>query len=324
MSWVKRCVLLLAVLVGGLFLFGPYEPVETDASFEPRRFGEGVQVYFESIESRFDDIRPDSAKRVIWVPGKKEQRTPLSIVYLHGFSASSQEIRPVPDEVAAALGANLVYTRFRGHGRGNDAMADGSVQTWMQDAAEALAAGRAVGEEVIVISTSTGSTVAALALLDKQMSAKVKGAVLVSPNFGINNPLTPLLTMPAARYWLPLIAGDRRSFEPRSPEQAQEWTTEYPSSAVFPMAAMVKHAARQDYARVDVPALFYYSSEDKVVRPDITAMIEARWGGETTRETPMLTETDDPFAHVVAGDIMSPGNTEAATQAILGWIKGLQ
>lgn len=313
----------LAGAVIALFVFGPYEPVETDVSFDPRKFGEGVQVYLESVESGFADIRPTSAKRVIWVPGFKERRTPMSVVYLHGFSASSQEIRPVPDKVAAALGANLVFTRFRGHGRTSDAMAEASVADWMLDAAEALAVGRAVGEEVIVMSTSTGGTVAALAMLQPEQTERVKGVIFVSPNFGIQNVLAPLLTWPAARHWLPLLAGERRSFEPINEGQAAYWTTEYPSAAVFPMAAMVRHAARQDYSGVTIPALFYYSNDDKVVRPEVTAEVELSWGGKTTRISPLLTETDDPFAHVVAGDILSPGNTDAAAQAMLDWIKEL-
>lgn len=312
----------IAAGVVGLVTLGPYEPVTYDVSFDPAQFDDGVQAYFDKVEAQFDDIRPDSAKRVVWA-GEAEARTPLSIVYMHGFSASSQEIRPVTDNLAQALGANLIYTRFAGHGRTSDAMADASVQLWMQDAAEALAAARAVGDDVIIISTSTGGTIAALALLDDALAANVKGVIFVSPNFGINNPLTPLLTMPAARHWVPLIGGKRRSFEPMNDAQAAEWTTEYPSAAVFPMAAMVKHAARQDYAQVQVPALFYYSDNDQVVRPDLTDGVLAEWGGDATRVAPVLTETDTPFAHVVAGDITAPAQTEPATQAMLNWIKGL-
>lgn len=315
-----------AGLVAGmaaLFILGPYEPVEADVSFDSRKFGEGVQVYLESIEAGFADIRPDSQKRVVWA-GQPETRTPLSVVYLHGFSASSQEIRPVPDDVARALGANLVFTRFRGHGRTGEAMAEGTATAWMKDAAEALAVGRATGERVIVIATSTGGTVAALALMQPTMAENVEGVVFVSPNFGINNTLAPLLTLPAARYWVPLFAGKRRSFEPRSADQGREWTTEYPSVAVFPMAALVKHAVAQDFGRIKVPALFYYSDDDRVVRPDVTEKVQKSWGGETTRIIPLLTENDDPFAHVVAGEIMSPDATPAATEAILDWIKGLR
>ena len=74
---------------------------------------DGVDAYFQSQEIPTLNIREDSEKRVIWA-GDVEAKTPLSVVYLHGFSASSQEIRPVPDDVASALGANLVYTRFQG------------------------------------------------------------------------------------------------------------------------------------------------------------------------------------------------------------------
>lgn len=322
MRRARRAALLLMTALAALFLFGPYEPVETGASFNPARFAGGVQAYFDGAEAGFDDIRPDSAKRVIWA-GEPETRTPLALVYLHGFSASSQEIRPVPDNLARALGANLVFTRLRGHGRDSEAMAEGSVQGWMQDAAEALAAGRASGEEVILLSTSTGGTIAALALLDPTLSERVRGAVFISPNFGINNPMAPLLSFPAARHWLPLFAGQRRSFEPRNPGQAAHWTTEYPSVAVFQMAAMVRHAQAQDYGVVNVPALFYFSDADQVVRPDLTREVMARWGGEVTHIAPMLTETVDSYAHVVAGDILSPGNTAAATEAILSWIREL-
>ena len=318
----RKVFLAFVVAIAALFVFGPYEPVDVAASFDERKFGEGVGVYLESVESVHDDIRPGSEKRVIWA-GQAETRTPLSIVYFHGFSASSEEIRPVPDRVAAALGANLVYTRFRGHGRDGDAMADGSVGAWMQDAAEALAVARAVGDRVIILSTSTGGTIATIAAHDPQMSEGVAGLVLISPNYGIQNAMAPVLTLPAARYWLPWIAGQRRSFEPRSAEQGAHWTTEYPSAAVFPMAAMVKYAKGLDHGVVDIPALFYYSNDDKVVRADLTAEVEAEWGAKTTRATPMLTETDDPFVHVVAGDIMSPGNTDATTEVITEWIRTL-
>ena len=321
--WLLRAVAAIALALAALFIVGPYEPVEVRADFDPRKFGEGVGVYLESIEAAHDDIRPGSQKRVIWA-GARETRTPLSIVYFHGFSASSEEIRPVPDRVAKALGANLVYTRFRGHGRGGDAMAEGGVGPWMQDAAEALAVARAVGDRVVILATSTGGTIATVALHDAGMSEAVAGVVLISPNYGIQNRMAGLLTLPAARHWVPLLAGERRSFEPRNPEQAAHWTTEYPSVAVFPMAAIVKYARALEHVQVSVPAMFIYSSKDKVVRAEVTARVEARWGGETTRLTPDLGPDDDPFAHVIAGDIMSPGATDMVTRAIIEWIEGLQ
>lgn len=319
---VVRVLAVLGAVLVCLWVFGPYEPVDTGVSFDRRVLAGGVDPYLREQEARFDDIRPGNEKRVIWY-GLEEVPTDLAIVYLHGFSASSEEIRPVPDGVAEALGANLVFARLRGHGRDGAAMAEATAGDWINDAAEALAIGRKVGREVVVIATSTGGTVAAIAAQDAGLMRDVKGIAFVSPNFGINNPNAPLLTMPAARYWLPLVAGETRSFEPRNEMQALNWTTRYPLVSVLPMAAMVEYAAGLEYGGVTVPALFYYSEEDQVVDASVTAEIEAAWGGPVTRAAPELGPGVDEMAHVIAGDILSPGNTEAATEVILDWIRDL-
>lgn len=214
-----RGLVVLAVLLALFWVFAPREPVDFEASFEPRKFGEGIGVYFEAIESLYDDITPGTQKRVIWA-GQRETRTPVSLLYLHGFSATSEEIRPVPDHLAEALGANLVYTRLTGHGRPGDAMAEATVNAWMQDVAEGLGAARATGDRVVILSTSTGGTLAAAAALDPALAKDVVGIVFVSPNLGINDPVAPLLTWPGARYWLPMLAGQRYSFEPANDAQA--------------------------------------------------------------------------------------------------------
>ncbi|SDD14502.1 alpha/beta hydrolase [Ruegeria marina] len=315
-------VLALLLLAGGLvWWLGPYEKVDLAAGFEPRRFGEGVQVYFESVESRFSDITPGVEKRVIWAPGGYERRTPYSVVYLHGFSATSEEIRPVPDRIAGALDANLVYTRLQGHGRGSAAMTEGTASGWMRDAAEALAAGRAVGEKVIVLSTSTGGTLAAAAALDPEMSADVVAMILVSPNFGVNDPLAFVPSLPGARYWLPLVMGGERDVSSPDPAKNTYWTSRYSWEAVVPMAALVKAVVGLDFSLAQIPALFWFSPDDKVVRPDLTRQVAARWGGPVEVRNVTMGPGDDPSSHVVAGDIMSPGQTDAAVAGMLDWLK---
>ena len=323
MRWVLRIAAGLSLALVAVFLFGPREPLVVNVGFDAARFESGVDAYFDKVEADIPNLRPAARKRVVWAGGKGE-RTPLSVVYLHGFSASAEEIRPVPDRVAEALGANLIYTRFKGHGRDGDAMAEARVRDWMADTAEALAAGRAVGEEVLVIATSTGASIATAALVQPDMARAVKGGVFVSPNFGVKNAMAPLLTWPLARYWLPLLAGERRSFEPLNAKQAAHWTTEYPSVSVLPMAAIVKHAAGLDHSEVTVPALFYFSDQDGVVEAEHTARVARQWGGVVTRGRPDLRAGDDPLAHVIAGRIMSPGNTDAAVMSMLDWVATLR
>ena len=149
------------------------------------------------------------------------------------------------------------------------------------------------------------------------------GLILVSPNFGVNSPLAPLLTFPAARIWLPLVAGEERSFEPRSDLQAKFWTTRYPMTALLPMAALVQAAGALDLSRIEVPALFWFSLNDQVVRPDRTEPAAERWGGPMTLRAVTMGLSDDPNSHVVAGEALSPGQTDIAVEEMTAWIGAL-
>ena len=317
---VVALVVALALVAAGFWAFGPREPVALRADFDPRKFGEGVQVYFESIESRFDDITPGVEKRVVWAEGGYERRTQVSVVYIHGFTATSEEIRPVPDQVAAALGANLVYTRLAGHGRPGAAMAEASAVDWMADVAEALAAGRAVGERVVVIATSTGGTLAAMAGLDPAMMEDVAALILVSPNFAVNAPGAGMLAWSGARIWAPWLMGREVSNPARSEAAAPYWTTTYPTVGLMPMAALVKVSRDQDYGRARVPALFWFSEADRVVKPAATREVARAWGGPVTLRTVTMGEGDDAKSHLVAGTLASPGQTDAAVEGMLKWL----
>lgn len=321
--YLGRFALCLVGLALAMWVFGPYEPVEYSTDFDESLLAKGVAPYLAAQEARFDDIKPGSEKRVIWAGGEGE-KTPYVVVYFHGFSANAQEIRPVPDNVAEALGANLVFTRFQGHGRDSAAMAQATVAGWMADAAEALAVARTVGDRVLVMTTSTGGTIAALALHTPDLQKDVAGVVFVAPNFGVNNPAARLLTLPAVRFWGPIVAGSEQSFEPLNEGQAAEWTTRYPTIATLPMAASVQEAVDRDYSDVRVPALFHYADDDQVVIAAATDRIAANWGGPVTVVRPGLGDGDDPMRHVIAGDIMSPGQTEASVAAILDWAEGLK
>lgn len=320
--WLGRIVLVPALAVAALWLFGPREPVETAVTFDRPLSADGLDTYFAAAEGRYDDITPGAEKRVIWA-GAPGAVTDLALVYLHGFSATSEEIRPVPDRVAEGLGANLVYARLAGHGRGGAAMAEPTVADWMHDVAEALAAGRAAGREVVVIATSTGGTLAALAALDPDLARGVKGIVFVSPNFAIVNPAARLLTLPAARAWVPLVAGRERAFETLNEDHARWWTSRYPTEALVPMAALVRHAAARDFSAATVPALFVYAPADRVVSAAATEAVAAGWGGPATLAPQAPGPDDDPSAHVLAGDILSPGLTAPVAALILDWVRGL-
>ena len=320
---LKICLTCFASFLILVFVFGPREPVRLGTGHDKIMIGNDIDAYLAMREGQFDDIIDGVEKQVIWA-GEANVKTPLSIIYLHGFTANSKEIRPVPDRVAAALGANLYFTRFTGHGRQPSALADADVGRWMDDVGEAIKIGKQIGETVIIMATSTGGTLAAAAALDKAAMKNVGGIIFISPNFAINNRAANLLTSPFARQWVPLVIGTEQQGNPRNDRHARYWMMTYPTTALMPMAAIVAAVDRESYDDVDIPALFYYSRQDQVVVPEKTAAFAKSWGGVSKIIIASLTDDDDKFSHIIAGDIVSPNQTESAVDHMLAWITGLQ
>lgn len=320
---LKICFVCFACFLILVFVFGPREPVRLSAGHNKIMIGDDIDAYLAMREGQFDDIIDGVEKRVIWAD-EANVKTPLSIIYLHGFTASSKEIRPVPDRVATALGANLYFTRFTGHGRQPTALANATVGHWMDDVGEAIEIGKQIGETVIIMATSTGGTLAAAAALDKAAMENIGGIIFVSPNFAINSRAANLLTWPFARQWVPLVIGKEQQGNPRNDLHARYWMMTYPTTALMPMAAIVAAVDRESYDDVEVPALFYYSRQDQVVAPEKTAAFAGSWGGESNSIIASLTADDDRFSHIIAGDIVSPNQTESAVEQMIAWITGLQ
>jgi pimeloyl-ACP methyl ester carboxylesterase len=260
-------------------------------------------------------------KEIIWAFPNSKAKTKLAIVYVHGFSASKGEIRPVPDKLAAALGANLYYARLTGHGQNGAAMAVASVNAWVNDFAEALAIGKAIGEKVVVVATSTGAGLATIAAADPVLSKQIDAMVFVSPNYGVQASGSFLLTMPFSRQIAHMLLGPEREFTPVNELHGSLWTPKYPTGALLPMAALTKLGRETVVENIRIPTLFIYAETDKVVRPDLTKERAARWGAKA--QTHVVTNPEDPYQHVIAGDALSPGKTEEVTKRALEFVQGL-
>ena len=318
---VLYILIALIVILAALWVFGPREPADTAIRFDDSAIGADIDAYLAAQENRFDDIVEGAEKQIVWAFPASKSKTPVALVYVHGFSASAGEIRPSTDLAAEQLGANIFYTRLTGHGRDGDAMAQASMNAWVNDVAEAIAIGEQLGEKVVLIGTSTGGTLAAIAALHPDLADRIDGLVFVSPNFRVKASGSQILTAPFSRTLVPLIVGAERGFEPENALHAQFWTERYPSTALLPMAATVKHASGLFYENATKPALFVFSDADQVVDHTVTRQIAERWGGPS--EVLPVDEADDPYMHVLAGDALSPSNNQMMADTIARWVGAL-
>ena len=314
---------LLIILIALIFVLTNQEKNIIKSNFNPNSVGKNITEYLKLKESKLNDIKEGVQKRVIWA-NKENQKTSLSIIYIHGFSASSEEIRPLPDLIAKRLKANLFYTRLKGHGRDAMAMSEASIKYWIDDLYEAIEIGSRIGNKVIVISLSTGGTLSSIASLDKNLSNNILSFIFISPNFGINHKLANLLTWPLAKYWLKIFIGEMREIKPRNELNAKFWTLKYPNNALIPMANLVQRINKENFKNVNIPALFYYSLDDKVVKAEKTIEFISNWGGKTKSINVTMTKSDDKYSHVIVGDIISPNQTNNAVNKILAWIQEIR
>jgi esterase/lipase len=274
-----------------------------------------LDAYLRSAEAAVPALRPGDGKEVVWADPATRRRTPLAIAYLHGFSADRHEVEPLVSGVAADLGANLLFTRLRGHGRDGAAMAEATVEAWLDDTAEAVAIGGRIGERVVLVGTSTGGTLALWAATREEVRDRLAAVVLISPNFHPADRSSRLLLYP----WGGLIArgvvGDQRCFTAENARQEAHWTTCYPTEALLPMMALVEHVRTMELSGVKTPALLVYSPSDRVVDVAETERVAARLT-EAPLQVVRFETSDDPGQHVLAGDILSPASTPALASLI--------
>ncbi|RUT95048.1 alpha/beta hydrolase, partial [Mesorhizobium sp. M7A.T.Ca.TU.009.02.1.1] len=208
-----------------------------------------------------------------------------------------------------------------GHGQDGAAMTQGSINAWINDYEEALAIGRAIGDKVIIISTSTGGSLAVWAATQPGASDGVAAIAFISPNFGVKASGAEILTMPWGKQIARLVAGKEHSFVPRNALNEKFWTTRYPIEATLPMQALTELAYGAPVEKATIPALFIFSDSDKVVRADRTREIAGRWGAP--HELVPVDDTGDPDNHVIAGDALSPSTTAFLAQRIAVWIEAV-
>jgi len=308
---------LVLAMFGGWWTTPPRLPEPGSAPELPADLDAWLEAREAAVDERFG-IVPGTGKRILWseATGRK---TDYAVVYLHGFSASRVEMAPVPELVARALGANLFETRLSGHGRQSERLAGIRAEDWLEDGVEALAVGRALGEKVVLIGTSTGATLA-LALAGHPLFDGVDTLVLVSPNLGLEDPAADWLTRPYGPLLARVMIGEYREWQAVNDAQETYWTTRYPTAAVVEMMRLLDVAeARVATARVP-RALLVYSEKDRVVSTaKYQAGFEALPAGVKSRFE--VVETSDPAFHVLAGDVLSPGSTQPVAARIADFVR---
>lgn len=318
MRWFIAILAGLILLVSAVALGVRPAPLERHATYPD--LPDNLDEYLSDSEKRAASeyaLIPRTEKRIVWqTPG---QVTDVAIVYLHGLSATRQELAPTPELVANALSANLFETRLAGHGREEGALVGVDAEDWLADAAEAFAIGARIGEQVVVIGTSTGATLA-LAMAQHPLIEPVAAIVLISPNFAPKDSAARWLTRPGGPLFARYLIGDTYSWKPHSQTQARYWTTSYPTAALIEMMRTVDFVQSELPLTLSPKLLMLLSRRDAVVSADAAL----RAFGKIDAPAKRLVEfgqVGDPSQHVLAGHILSADTTDAVVEHIVNFLR---
>ncbi|MBB3834742.1 pimeloyl-ACP methyl ester carboxylesterase [Xanthomonas arboricola] len=132
------------------------------------------------------ELKLGNAARRHWCTDA-QARTPLALLYLHGFSASPGEAGTLPEQMADALQANCYVHRWPRHGHSAaDAMHGLTTAALQASAVEALAHAQRMGERVAIVGSSMGGTLGLW--LAAQHPAHIAAVVAWSPGVQPANP----------------------------------------------------------------------------------------------------------------------------------------
>eukprot|EP00928_Gymnodinium_smaydae_P012359 TRINITY_DN14487_c0_g3_i2.p1 TRINITY_DN14487_c0_g3~~TRINITY_DN14487_c0_g3_i2.p1 ORF type:complete len:385 (-),score=42.02 TRINITY_DN14487_c0_g3_i2:163-1278(-) len=267
------------------------------------------------------DVRHGQHSGIVWRDDEKKARTDLSIVFIHGWSASRFECSPLCEELARELGANLYFARLPGHGRAEINCKDEEVTLFglVTEAAQALAVGQSLGKRVLLVGCSTGAALSAW--LCTQLLAEICGCVLISTNVWTKPvPLIRNVRMfPVLRdLVLMLVRGYTWRGKPLSVEHENAWSLTYQSAllaAVFDVSAML---SIEDPERCAVPTLAFHCPADP-----LASFEEAnRYVRKLPRGKMEVVDTPE-HPHCVVGNILSPSTVSCMLSSIVEWAQDL-
>lgn len=280
-------------------------------------------------EAALGDVRPGLERQIIFADPENPAPTEYVLIFFPGFTASHEEMNPVHINVARELGANLLLYRFSGQCRTPDAYQDLQAEQWLNDGIKALFMAQELGNKIVVMGASTGSSIALLANSARGMNVEsinqpvpeISNLVLISPNLGPADPLAEILLWPGiGKLLVSIVEGPYRSYEVTNPAELYCWDSTHHSDGLYPMMQVVDWARKLSFKDLQTPAMVIYDPQDQVVNQQKTLELMGQAAHGTVQFYEM--NSQDQEHHNMASQIKAPESIEEVQRGILRYLTG--
>ena len=270
-------VAILSLLVLGVIIYmlgpKPARPEFKELTIQlPDNLGD-LEKQIRDSEQATRGIRPGCEATIVWANDSAYRKTRYAFVYLHGGTSTHVEGDPVHRNLAARYHANLYLARLAGHGMdlGDLTLANETADDFLYSAEHALAVGKKLGDEVIVMGTSFGG---ALTTYLASRHPDIKAIVLFSPCIETYDQRTKLFTKPWGTKLIKFIT-DSETVDVPAPndEYAKYWTTHYNLSFIAEFQNFLSNAnTPENFRKVQSPAFLAYWYENENVKDTIASV----------------------------------------------------
>jgi len=305
-KWFKISAIIIIVLII-IYLFGPHpgKPVYSESLPVVPSNANALEDYIKNNEAQHK-LKPDNEARIIWFDSAKT-KTEYAIVYLHGFSASQEEGRPIHTNIAKEFGCNLYLSRLAEHGIDTTApLMNITPERLWESAKQALEIGKQLGNKVILMCTSTGGTLGLR--LAAEYPNDVYSLVMMSPNISIFDNRSFLLN----NHWglqiaRTLTGSPYVTSKDDRPIYKQYWNYQYPLEAATQLQELLETTMNKEtFEKVKQPVLLLYYYKDDVHQDSVVSVpAMLKMFGELGSGTKIKQAMPDVGNHVMGSYIKS-------------------
>ena len=296
------------ILLLGIYFLGPSpdKPVYSKVMPAVPDDADALEKYISDQEIKHK-IKPTNEARIIWFDSSR-RKTPYSVVYLHGFSASQAEGDPTHRRFAREFGCNLFLSRLSDHGIDTtEALLQFTPDRVWESAKEALAIGKELGNKVIVLSTSTGGTLALM--LAAEYPQDVFALINLSPNIAINDGAAFILNDPWGLQIARMVMGGNYRVTDASEEHAKYWNKKYRLESLTQLEELVESSMTdKTFKGVTQPSLtlyYYKNEEEQDPQVKVSAMLTMNERLGTPADFKVAKAMPDAGAHVIGSSLTS-------------------